>query len=119
MWLANLPCRGLAKAETACSWLCDGVCTVQGCPHNVLAGDLNSPPDSLEVQLIRQLLPHLHDSWGCAQDSPSAVVAGPCNTAGRADAGATANAPSNSFGGARLFCTAASAAGRQPFIKVK
>ena len=29
----------------------------------IVAGDLNCPPDSLEMHMFRALLPHLHDCW--------------------------------------------------------
>lgn len=55
---------------------------LQGSVGTILAGDLNCPPDSLEMCLLRALLPQLHDCWHAVH--PQA-------------AGYTANACSNSF----------------------
>lgn len=36
---------------------------MQGGVGMIVAGDFNCPPDSLEMQMFRALLPHLHDCW--------------------------------------------------------
>ena len=38
-------------------------CCVKGGLGTIVAGDLNCPPDSLEMFIFRALLPDLHDSW--------------------------------------------------------
>lgn len=37
---------------------------LQAGPHVVVGGDLNAPPDSLDAELFRTLLPGLRDAWG-------------------------------------------------------
>ncbi|EFN60044.1 hypothetical protein CHLNCDRAFT_133272 [Chlorella variabilis] len=54
----------------------------RGSAATVLAGDLNAAPDTLELALLKALLPHLRDAWAEAQ--PLRL-------------GATANALENSF----------------------
>ena len=36
---------------------------MQGYMGTVVAGDLNCPPDSLEMHIFKALLPELHDCW--------------------------------------------------------
>ncbi|KAK9793185.1 hypothetical protein WJX73_009213 [Symbiochloris irregularis] len=55
----------------------------------ILAGDLNSPPESLETKLLQQLCPALQDTWLAANQGQESA------------AGATANTPDNTFGGTK------------------
>lgn len=55
---------------------------LKGSLGTIVAGDLNCPPDSLEMHIFRALLPDLHDCW--EQLHPQ-------------QPGFTSNAPDNSF----------------------
>lgn len=48
----------------------------------VVGGDMNSPPDSLDTELFRTLLPGLRDAWGELHPD---------------DPGYTSNSPDNSL----------------------
>lgn len=78
---------------------------LQGQHQVILAGDLNSPPESLEIQLLKQLLPELQDSWlhkpvtAPAPDLAASKVAQSASQERPVD-GATANTADNSFGAA-------------------
>lgn len=41
---------------------CCSMC-LKGSLGTIVAGDFNCPPDSLEMHMLRALLPHLHDCW--------------------------------------------------------
>lgn len=52
----------------------------------ILAGDLNSPPESLEMKVLQQLCPAIQDTWLAAHKGQES------------SSGATANTPDNTFG---------------------
>ena len=55
---------------------------VQGYQDIIVAGDLNCPPDTLEMNIFRALLPQLHDCWSHVHPK---------------EPGFTSNAPDNTF----------------------
>ena len=101
-WSESWAAAVLLLSCAVCCAIDDRICK-QGRHQVIMAGDLNSPPDSLEVILLQQLLPALLDSWACANHAPPTqselqIDAPAAERPASSPSGATANTADNSFG---------------------